>query len=597
MDNDYRLVQPDELSVLNVFSGVEYIVPIYQRNYSWEEKEIVQLLDDINDSSGNYYLGSLIVNQRSVNLYEVVDGQQRLTTLYLLLAFINPDFVKGNSFRFEAREKSNRTLAEIRYLSDVSSQEKELLSEEIINGFAVIKKYFEKKQNKDDFVSRLDKVKLLRIQVPHGVDLNHYFEVMNTRGEQLELHEIVKGKILKVITNPEDRLLAAKIWDNCAQMDRYVQMNFEKDAREKLFGKGWNEFQYNQFDEIKSMLRDNNCYSSYSLLSKLENPEMEKDTNNSKKSDSNKDEEKERFESIVTFPVFLLLVNEAINSSDNEDDSSLDDKKFIELMEDHFSSNDKALRFVFNLLKYRFLFDKYIIKREYAKDYKKEGRWSLQRLEKYNDTKGGNPIYKGTYNTQDGDDADDTKTLRWLQSCIRILYNSHKPMHSISKALSFVSAADDSKKLTFLLEKYCCDKIRESDYKNKRGFGIDRIVFTYLDYVLCRDDKSNNNYQFQFRTSIEHFYPQHPINNIKWKEDDLNCLGNLALITVSSNSKFSNLLPHQKAEDYPDHINQSPKLQMMCKLMKENKNIWEEEIAQKHNAAMLRVLEEEINNH
>ena len=69
---------------------VHYVIPRYQRAYAWEDKEIVQLIDDINDSTGDYYIGSLVVAKvkgkvkGKVETYEVVDGQQRLTTLYPL---------------------------------------------------------------------------------------------------------------------------------------------------------------------------------------------------------------------------------------------------------------------------------------------------------------------------------------------------------------------------------------------------------------------------------------------------------------------------------------------------------------------------------
>lgn len=62
----------------------KYIVPLYQRAYAWTQKEIRQLIDDINDfDEEQYYLGSLIVHKRE-DAFEVIDGQQRLTTLYLL---------------------------------------------------------------------------------------------------------------------------------------------------------------------------------------------------------------------------------------------------------------------------------------------------------------------------------------------------------------------------------------------------------------------------------------------------------------------------------------------------------------------------------
>ena len=100
------------LLVSEVFYNVHYEIPIYQRNYAWDNIQIEQLIDDINTSDDNYFLGNLIVNQKDNNLYEVIDGQQRLTTLYLLARYLGMSFGK-EALRFEAREKSNKTLAVI----------------------------------------------------------------------------------------------------------------------------------------------------------------------------------------------------------------------------------------------------------------------------------------------------------------------------------------------------------------------------------------------------------------------------------------------------------------------------------------------------
>lgn len=69
-----------------VFTDNTYIIPLYQRAFAWSDKEITQLIDDIYDfEAEKYYIGSLIVNINNNGLYEVIDGQQRLTALYLLL--------------------------------------------------------------------------------------------------------------------------------------------------------------------------------------------------------------------------------------------------------------------------------------------------------------------------------------------------------------------------------------------------------------------------------------------------------------------------------------------------------------------------------
>lgn len=129
-------------------------------------------------------------------------------------------------------------------------------------------------------------------------------------------------------------------------------------------------------------------------------------------------------------------------------------------------------------------------------------------------------------------------------------------MHWITKVLRWLSvkAPRDVKHadLADLLKGYARSKVKETFSFEKdqqpQGFGISRIVFSYLDYLLL-SDSSKRDFKFQFRTSIEHFYPQHPDKEQSGavvSGSSLNLLGNLALVSVSANSKFSNSLPEQR---------------------------------------------------
>jgi 23S rRNA-/tRNA-specific pseudouridylate synthase len=103
-----------------------------------------------------------------------------------------------------------------------------------------------------------------------------------------------------------------------------------------------------------------------------------------------------------------------------------------------------------------------------------------------------------------------------------------------------------------------------------------------------------SNYQYQYRTSIEHFFPQHPAEMTKWEDNDLNSFGNLALITTSGNSKFSNNSPAGKIQSYNSIIKQSPKLMVMEQMTKNNNNEWTCELARKHEKEMLGLLQKEV---
>ena len=84
-------IENHKYTIEEAFRECFYIVPDYQREYVWSDKEVCQLLDDINEkfdtgSSSEYFIGTVLVSPTGQkNYYEVIDGQQRLTTFFLLL--------------------------------------------------------------------------------------------------------------------------------------------------------------------------------------------------------------------------------------------------------------------------------------------------------------------------------------------------------------------------------------------------------------------------------------------------------------------------------------------------------------------------------
>src|SRR5690349_9370761 len=89
-------------TIRELLKGVKYSIDYFQREYSWQQKQVHELIDDLQDKFGqdyaegdsrgkvkeygHYFLGSIILSHRDGTSY-VVDGQQRLTTLTLLLIY------------------------------------------------------------------------------------------------------------------------------------------------------------------------------------------------------------------------------------------------------------------------------------------------------------------------------------------------------------------------------------------------------------------------------------------------------------------------------------------------------------------------------
>lgn len=83
------------------------------------------------------------------------------------------------------------------------------------------------------------------------------------------------------------------------------------------------------------------------------------------------------------------------------------------------------------------------------------------------------------------------------------------------------------------------------------GINMPHIVFNYLDYLLWYDDRENkkkySDFTFEFRNSVEHWYPQNPSEGTfeQWKEG-VDQFGNLCIIQSNINAKFSNMSPEAK---------------------------------------------------
>ena len=124
------------------------------------------------------------------------------------------------------------------------------------------------------------------------------------------------------------------------------------------------------------------------------------------------------------------------------------------------------------------------------------------------------------------------------------------------------------------------------------------FVFNYLDYLLWKREKDQDpvvkEFEFTFRSSVEHFYPQHPMDGHPTLDGDaLHEFGNLCLISHSKNSRLSNFPPKAKLAHFSASIKQkaidSLKLYEMIKLVEESGE-WGEYEIYRHKDEMLAVL-------
>ena len=630
--------------------GVRYVIPRYQRAYAWEEKEIEQLIDDIcddNDPKRDYYIGSLIVARRKADdgvEYEVIDGQQRLTTIYLLLQclldegyFSRGEVSVGEVLSFDCRSKSNYTLAYIRGDAQKSEGKEELLDQSILLAVDIIKKKLAREfgdgmEDQKKFVDRLKHVVLYRIEVPEHTDLNRYFEIMNTRGEQLEQHDILKARLMNYLDDACEREAFARIWEACSDMTGYVQMHFSVEDREKLFGQWWSDPpSKNALRELCKGKRRSEGKSAGLDISKIIDSKFEVDDVDGalKKRDA-----EARFESIIDFPYFLLHVlrvfcrAERLSMDGAEElGSLLDDKLLLKDFDKVIASCEKrgdmdvkrwfARTFILLLLRSRFLFDKFIIKRENTED-DQEGSWSLKELR----VSKKSPRYVNTefgYYRERGKEQKSLERNReclMIQAALRVSYTSPKVMHWITELLAWLF--DDESELPELsdrAERIAAEAVAEGffekaleemgaydlqEYKSEDyAFGVrtPHIVFNYLDYLLWKEGKEKyKDFVFEFRNSVEHWYPQHPSEGTFEVWDGIDTFGNLCIISRSVNSKFSNLSPESKMKSYKKMVQKgSLKLRIMGDIIEgSSSETWRLSECAKHEEEMISLLCEAV---
>ena len=110
-----------EPKIIKDLKDMTFFIPAYQRGYRWTPQEVGDLLDDINEfnagnasSPKNYCLQPLMVKKRKDGSYEVVDGQQRLTTIFIFLkiAEATTHYTPYNLL-FETRDQSETFLSNL----------------------------------------------------------------------------------------------------------------------------------------------------------------------------------------------------------------------------------------------------------------------------------------------------------------------------------------------------------------------------------------------------------------------------------------------------------------------------------------------------
>lgn len=181
-----------------------FLIPAYQRGYRWSTMEVRDLLNDVLDfikdpNESEYCLQPVVVTAAG-NKWEVIDGQQRLTTIFLILNYLNLRFVENKrrklySIEYATREKSQA------FLSDINEEQKDDNIDffHIFNAHATIKEWLTKHDNKANDIESafLNKVIVIWYEVPNTTDPINIFTRLNVGKIPLTQSELIKALFLQ----------------------------------------------------------------------------------------------------------------------------------------------------------------------------------------------------------------------------------------------------------------------------------------------------------------------------------------------------------------------------------------------------------------
>ena len=215
--------------LVNDIAG-KFFVPNYQRGYRWTTKEVTRLLDDIYNLKGesgkpsdNYCLQPIVVKKSDENIFEVIDGQQRLTTLFLIYNYMHKNsggFIEAPKFslNYETRPKSSTFLENI----DLTQADSNIDFYFMANAYKEIENWFISKGEKSVIMPNMktllaENVKIIWYEVDDTEDGAALFQRLNIGKIFLTNAELVKAMFLsRSNENIDERkqLEIALQWDN-----------------------------------------------------------------------------------------------------------------------------------------------------------------------------------------------------------------------------------------------------------------------------------------------------------------------------------------------------------------------------------------------
>ena len=259
----------------------KFFVPGYQRGYRWGEDEVTRLLEDIDSNGTQPYCLQPVVVKKNDDVFELIDGQQRLTTLFLIYKYMSKasnGFIKTPEIflQYETRTKSEEFLNNL----ELSRKEENIDYWHICNAYETIDKWFNSEKHNETTLINFKKyfdenVKVIWYEVSTDEDSIALFTRLNIGKIPLTSAELVKAMFLcnegGAPLNEEQKEEIALQWDN-----------IEKELHDEslwcfLTNKDGKKYQ-TRIDLILNLIseRPENCKEKYYTFFKFDEKRKEK---------------------------------------------------------------------------------------------------------------------------------------------------------------------------------------------------------------------------------------------------------------------------------------------------------------------------------
>ncbi|WP_122866658.1 DUF262 domain-containing protein [Campylobacter showae] len=519
----------------------KFEIPFYQRAYSWKKQDIEKLISDINCKEG-HYLGNIVVKKND-DKFIVIDGQQRLTTIYIIFMAL-----KEKLFELDYEIDSG----DGEKLNNFDINEHRYVNKQILDAVLFIKD--NKALLKNSFKEKLNSAIFTMTIIPENIKATEYFELVNTKSIQLENHQVLKARFLSKIKN--DYAGIARKWDMISNMD----------------------------EKYKDQILESN-QADFSIEPKTIRELLESDFNDKeeKQTETNSDAK-----SLVKFPVFLLLVlkvfvaKNGLNvDSENKEDSKnkiiIDKDKLLGEFQKVFrGKTNLQYEFIAFLESMRKKFDEFVYR---DNEMQNKRLLNLERMFYYT-SEYDKPEFIAALlafldknSLVEYNDENAQKAIKFLEQLDNKLAKSALDSSGDRKVVETINNVIEKIYNGENLEAPMLEKI-DSSFLDK-GTSVPHYWFYRLEYMLWRDFNSlsacdtcaddikkvfpkfnRDEYLIKSQDTVEHMWATNLQENGKALDD----FGNLALIRKDFNSSLSDYDFGEKLKRIKESPNSSIKM-------------------------------------